>query len=148
MAATVHPQGCPVAAMRRQVAHHQHHSAISEKPLSSYKKGTKWQNIQGYDIRAAIRAVVQAAGPSIGFTEAGISARSLRAGGGMDLLVAWAEPDTIRLVGMWRSNTMFRYLHTTEKSFTEGLKPATSAKCHSRDLKGPSTRGLWRPEAG
>ena len=29
--------------------------------------------------------------------------------------------DIICLVGRWQRNTMLRYLHTTEKSFTEGL---------------------------
>ena len=39
----------------------------------------------------------------------------------MDLLMAWVEPDTIRLVGRWRSNTIIHYLHKTAKSFTKGL---------------------------
>ena len=39
----------------------------------------------------------------------------------MALFMAWVELDTIRLVGRCRSDTMIRYLHTTEKSFTEGL---------------------------
>ena len=39
----------------------------------------------------------------------------------MNLLMARLDPDTIRLVGRWKSNTMLRYLHTTAKSFTEGL---------------------------
>ena len=89
--------------------------------LSSYKKVTKWQHIRGYNIRSAIRAVVRAAGPSIGFTKADISALSLYAGGGMDLLMARVDPDTIRLVGRWLSDTIIRYLHTTAKNFTEGL---------------------------
>ena len=42
-------------------------------------------------------------------------------GGGMDLLMARVDPDTIRLVGRWCSYTMLRYLHMTAKSFTEGL---------------------------
>ena len=68
-----------------------------------------------------IKAVVRAAGPAIGFTNADISARSLCAGGAMDLLMARVEPDTIRLVGRWRSDTMLRYLHTTAKSFNKIL---------------------------
>ena len=57
----------------------------------------------------------------IGFTEADISTHSLCTGGVMDLLMAWVDPYTIRLVGRWWSDTMLRYLHTTAKSFTEGL---------------------------
>ena len=70
---------------------------------------------------AAIIAVVQAASQSIGFTKADISVRYLHAGVGMELLVSWMDPDTTRLVVRWRSDTMFCYLHTTAKSFTEGL---------------------------
>ena len=86
-----------------------------------YKKVNKWQYIRGEDITAAIRAVVRAAGPWISFAEADISTCSLRAGGGMALLMARVDPDTIHLVGRWRSDTMLRHLHTTEKSFSEGL---------------------------
>ena len=57
----------------------------------------------------------------IGFAEAEFSARSLRAGGGMTLLMARVDPDTTRLVGRWRSDTMIRYLYTTANSFTKGL---------------------------
>ena len=57
----------------------------------------------------------------IGFTEADISAHSLRAGGGMYLLVAWVDQETIRLVRRWQSDTMLCYLHTTSKKFKEVL---------------------------
>ena len=46
----------------------------------------------------------------------------MRAGGAMSLLMAHVDTDTIRFVGRWRSNVMLRYLHTTEKAFTEGLE--------------------------
>ena len=75
-------QGFPVAAMRHRVAYLRRHGATGEALLSSYNKYTKWQHIQGEDITAAIRAVVLAAGLLISFTEADISARYLRAGGG------------------------------------------------------------------
>ena len=39
----------------------------------------------------------------------------------MALLMAQVDPDTIHLVGWWRSDTMLHYLHTTAKTFTKGL---------------------------
>ena len=39
----------------------------------------------------------------------------------MYLLMARVDPDTIRVVGRWRSDMILRYLHTTENSVTEGL---------------------------
>ena len=61
-------------------------------------------------------------GPQVGFTPEDVSARSMRAGGAMDLLMARVDTDMIRLVGRWLSNVMLRYLHTTAKKFTEGLE--------------------------
>ena len=39
----------------------------------------------------------------------------------MDLIMAQVDPDTIRLVGRWRSDTIIHYLHTTAKLFIEVL---------------------------
>ena len=39
----------------------------------------------------------------------------------MARLMARVDPYTIRLVRIWQSDTMLHYLHTTAKSFTEGL---------------------------
>ena len=39
----------------------------------------------------------------------------------MAFIMAQVDPDTIQLMGRWRSDTILRYLHTTEKSFTEVL---------------------------
>ena len=103
---TVHHQGCPLAAMHRQVAYLRRHGATSKTPLSIFNKATKWQQIRGDDITAAIRVVAQAAGPEIGFTDVEISARFLQGGGAMAFFVAQVDPDTIRLVGRWRSDTM------------------------------------------
>ena len=47
----------------------------------------------------------------MGFLKNEVSARSLRAGGAMALLVAKVDPDVIRLLGRWRSDEMLRYLH-------------------------------------
>ena len=35
--------------------------------------------------------------------------------------MAQVDPNTINLVGRWRSDKMICYLHTKAKSFTEGL---------------------------
>ena len=118
---TGHPQECIVAAMRRRVAYLRRHGATGKTPISSFNKVNKWQQIQGDNIPAAIRAVVRAAGPSIIFAEVYISAHSLRAGMGMALIMTRVDPDTICLVRRWRRDTILRYLHTTETSFTEGL---------------------------
>ena len=76
-----YPQGYLVLAMRLQMDYLQLQGTTRETPISSFKKDKKCQQIQRDDIKATIRAVVQAAGPSIGFTEEDIITRSLRLGG-------------------------------------------------------------------
>ena len=107
--------------MRRQVAYLRCNGATVDTPILIIKRGNKWQYICGDDIMSAIRDVVRAAGPDIGFTKDDISILSLHSGGVMALLMAWLGPDAIILVGRWRSNTMLRCLHTTPKTFTEGI---------------------------
>ena len=91
-----------------QVAYLQRNGATGKTRISIIKKDNKWHQIRGDEITSAIRAMVRAAGLSIGFTESEISARSLRAGGAMALLVAQVDPDTIRLAGRWRNDMMLR----------------------------------------
>jgi len=52
-------------------------------------------------------------GFGLGFTAHEVSARSLRAGGAMALLVSKVDTDIIQLLGRWRSDEMLRYLHLT-----------------------------------
>ena len=62
---------------------------------------------------------VQYLGTDLGFLSSEISARSLRAGGAMALLVSDVDTDMIRLLGRWRSDEMFRYLHLTADPITK-----------------------------
>ena len=89
--------------------------------ISRIKKREKCNQIHGDNIVATIRAVFRAAGLSIGFTKADISACYLHTGEAMALLMARVDPDTIYLVGRWQSDTILCYLQMTTKSFTEGL---------------------------
>ena len=70
---------------------------------------------------AALCAATTIIVPQVGFTPDNGSARSMRAGGAMALLMARVDTDKIRLVGRWRSNAILRYLHRTAQTVTEGL---------------------------
>ena len=48
-----------------------------------------------------------------------VSARSLRAAGAMALLVGKVDPDIIQILGLWRSDEMFRYLHLSTEPITK-----------------------------
>ncbi len=62
------------------------------------------------DITDALRHATAIIGHTVGFHPGDILARSLQAGGTMALLCADVDPDVIRLLGHWKSDTMFRYL--------------------------------------
>ena len=122
---TGHPQGFPVAAISCQVAYLLCHGNTGATPISSVRHTQRWYQIHRDDITVAIRAIIRAIFSadvtSIGFMEAEISVSSFWSGGSMVLLTTMLEPETTRLVGMWWSNTMLRYLHMIPKSFTEGF---------------------------
>ena len=81
-----HPQVCLVDALHCQVFHLCQHNAPGNTPLVTvYLQGYK-NIISVNEIAAAIRAIISAVGPEVGFTEADVSTRSLRAGRVMSLL--------------------------------------------------------------
>ena len=102
-----------MAALRCRTTYLQRHGATGTTTLTAVQHKEKWVTIRITDIEAAIRAVVRDTGQTIGFASQDVSTRSLRAGGSMALLTACIDPDTIRLIGRWWSDTMFRYLHST-----------------------------------
>jgi hypothetical protein len=62
-----------------------------------------------------------------------VSIRSTRAGGAMALLCAGVDSDRIRLVGRWRSDEMYRYLHVQ-------AQPAVMTGLSAAMLRGGSFR--------
>ena len=89
--------------------------------LAAVFNEVKWSTVRSAKINTALRAATSIVVPQVGFTSEDLSARSMRAGGAISLLMARVDTDTILLVGRWRSNIMLCYLHTTAQTFTEGL---------------------------
>jgi hypothetical protein len=102
---------CVVVSIANRVRHLLLHNAPGHTPLCTYFiEGRRVRFVTPSDITISLRFSVSALGPGIGFLPADVSARSLRAGGAMALLCAHVDPDTIRLIGRWRSDIMLRYL--------------------------------------
>ena len=55
------------------------------------------------------------------FSARDISARSTRAGGAMAMLCGGIDSDRIRLIGRWRSDEMYRYLHVQCQPIMAGV---------------------------
>ena len=103
---------CPVEATVQRVRHLRQHNAPPETPLATYflPSGAS-KHVSSDNITTTLRFSLHHFGTTLGITTKDISARSLRASGAMALLCAHVDHDTIRLVGRWRSDEMFRYLH-------------------------------------
>ena len=112
-----HPLCCPVTAAIRFVLRHRAAALSQGQPLSlttklaSYRRANRTFAIRATDVSAQLRFAAAACEPTTGLSPADISARSLRAGGAMALLVGKVDTDTIKLLGRWHSDAMCRYLH-------------------------------------
>ena len=63
-------------------------------------------------ITSLLRAATLSVPGHAGVDPSNIAARSLRSSGVMALLLGGVDPDHIRIVSRWRSDAMFRYLHS------------------------------------
>jgi hypothetical protein len=109
------PLACPVLSTVQRILHLRQHHASPSTPLSTYYRtagsSTRRHPVSPADITLALRLSVSALGPGIGLLPSDVTAKSLRAGGAMALLLAHVDTDIIRLIGRWRSDEMLRYLH-------------------------------------
>ena len=103
------------------MAHLRQNGATPDTHLAAVFNGAAWSTLRIAEITTALRAATTLMGPQVGFTPEDVSAQSMRAGGAMALLMVRVNTDTIRLVGRWRSDVMLYFLHTTVKTFLEGL---------------------------
>jgi hypothetical protein len=106
------PFACPVRAVTRRVIHLNHHNAPPSTPLHIYyDENEKRRAVSSSMITSLLRAAAISIPGHAGVDPTNIAARSLRASGAMALLLGGLDPDKIRIVGRWRSDAMFRYLH-------------------------------------
>jgi hypothetical protein len=108
---TFHHLACPTEAIKRRVLYLRAHNAGPNTPLLSlYHRGT-WRTLQTHKLTHILKRSA-AALPSLNYDDKDVTARSLRHGGAMALLLGGTDKDTMKLVGRWRSEAIFRYLHS------------------------------------
>lgn len=112
---------CPVLAIVRRVIHLRENNAPLYTPLGRVFTTNGVQHVTPTLITQTLRDAVKFLGPELGFLPSEVSARSLRAAGAMALLVSGIDTDIIQLLGRWRSDEMFRYLHLTAEPITRNL---------------------------
>jgi hypothetical protein len=116
-----HSLACPVVALTRRILHLRSHTANSLTPLYHVYTTPGEATITPALVTAAIR--VAAASTPHGFNPSNVNARALRAGGAMALLCARVDTNIIKMVGRWRSDAMFRYLHLQAFPLMRSLAP-------------------------
>jgi hypothetical protein len=82
-----------------------------------------WSFILPSDLKARICAALSLY-PDPAYAPANVSIRSTRAGGAMALLCEGVDSDRIWLLGRWRSDEMYRYLHVRAQPVLTGLSVA------------------------
>ena len=74
-------------------------------------------------LTARIRAAL-AIYPDPSYSALDVSARSTRAGGAMALLCAGVDRERLCMIGRWRSDEMYRYLHIQAQPLMTGVSAA------------------------
>jgi hypothetical protein len=110
-----HPTACPLRVIRRRVLYLRSLGAPADTPLCAVLERHRWRLVPSTAITAALRASTTVLGASLGLQPGDISARALRAGGAMALLLGKVDYTTIQLIGRWRSDQILRYLHVSAR---------------------------------
>ena len=102
----------PVKSLARRVEHLRRHQAPPDTPLYTvFLHNNRILRISSADLTAALRRSATVLEATTGIPPKEITAKGLRPGGAMALLCAKVDKTVPRLVGRWRSDEMFRYLH-------------------------------------
>ena len=116
-----HPRACVVTSMRYHVAHIQQHRSTGRTPLAVFLNGQKWSSVRSTEIIATLHASVNISGAEVGFAPEDLSARSMRVGGEISLLLVVMDTDIIQLVGSWCSESMLHCLRTMAQIFKSSI---------------------------
>jgi hypothetical protein len=119
------PQLCPVICLAARVTYLRGLNAPSSTPLHAYRVSlsSPWRYVLSGDITRRLRVALTLF-PDPSYRPSDVSARSTRAGGAMAFLCAGVSSDRIRLVGRWRSDELYRYLHVQAQPVMTGLSAA------------------------
>ena len=120
-----HPSLCPVTALATRILALRAEGATEDTSLNAVRPSSTagFCYISPSDLTARIRAVLHLH-PDPVYSLADVSIRSTRAGGAMALLCAGVDTDRLRLIGRWRSDEMYRYLHVQAQQIMNGLAAA------------------------
>jgi len=106
-----HAHCCPVKALLRRVLYLRSNGGHAETPITAVSTPDGWALPRSCDLTALLRSAADHT-PAVDYAPDDVSPRSLRSGGAMSLLLAGVDEKTIKLVGRWRSDAFFSYMHS------------------------------------
>ena len=120
-----HPHLCPVLTLASRLLALRNSGATSTTTINAVRPHplAPFRYVLASDLTLRIRAALTLH-PDPAYTAADVSIRSARAGGAMALLCAGIDGDRIRMIGRWRSDEMYRYLHVQAQPVMNGLSAA------------------------
>ena len=121
-----HPQICPVLCLVERVRALRSISVPPSTPLNAFGPSTPGGPLR-YIITRKLTVRLRTAlliYPDPSYSPFDVSARSTRVDGAMALLCAGVDRDRIRMIGRWRSDEMFRYLHLQAQPLMTGVSAA------------------------
>ena len=112
---------CPVRALARIASRLHHHGAPPTAPIHQHFFDSQWTNFRSSNVTAALLASAGALRSQTGIDLALLSGRSLHPCGATALLCARVNSDSIKLLGRWKSDAMFRYLRIQALAYSVNL---------------------------
>lgn len=117
--ATSDPLLCPCKALGRIAQHLRRFSAPPDTPIHTFYHGGQTETVPPEYVTNALRHAAQDIQTLTGIDPRLLSARSLRPGGATALLCAGVDPNNIKLLGRWRSDSMLVYLRIHAAAHTK-----------------------------
>lgn len=108
---TGHEVCCPVRALLRRVTYLRANGAVAETPFTAILRPDGWTLPRSSQLTALLQRAASNI-PEVDYAPRDVSPRSLRSGGAMSLLLAGVSKETIKLIGRWRSEAFFSYMHS------------------------------------
>ena len=90
--------------------------------LEDFYHKNKWSTVHSTEITKVPCVALNIYRLQVFFSPEDTRTCSMHAAGAMEILIDRVYTNTIRLVGIWHSDTMMIYLHTTKQNFTSGME--------------------------
>lgn len=131
----------PVKSLARRVHDILSHHGTNTTNIFEYAHpfSTTFRPITSQRINSTLKLAAGEIGLyKLGYTESDISSHSLRAGGAMAMHLNGVDPNTIRKMGRWKSNTFLMYIHEQISAFATGVSIKMSTHIQFRHIAGPT----------